>query len=619
MIKKKYILFSVCLLFFVFFVFFLLKVETYIDFLDNENSDGPGVTKRSDPIVAMSPQIARDVASESVVLFEQNGWRLDRDFPSGYLNILYRENIDDDFKELSISTDWRKHSYPLFVTTGDDGSLYVAIYDVVKNTPSGRSILVVKNGVDVYRFSGAREGMPELIAEGLQLGGIDTQLYGQFNNGYLNICGGNSCYALAVDGTSSSWLLEALKNYEFVEVAFGKAEAAAILRRVHDDRAEGELSLEFSQYYLAKFDASGVKSVEGLGDKVPYRLTFADNQPLYIAAETRDDFRDLLYYDINRLGLNGIHEYGANNLEGRVAWRQVYYLNGFISLFREELKWLLPNNIDVFRTRVLEEFELVSRMCLIDYPGLRVKRYSLDREPLVFALHLGRLLDLIDRASAIVSSERMSMCFSSLKDQLLSLDGTVETSAPVATDRGNYVLSLKYKRGFPFWADGANVPYNYISGVATGLLLFGPVGQSLAKEYMSLIHQNEFFGEMPKIWRYWSGLGDAGWNRDAKVSLNTPEYSGNKGAYAHISYRTMDAMALLKVEEVNKGFLDEGLLTHFKELTAKGWLLPHMNEIYSERDHPIVLERSVAQRHARSAASAEIQSQVWALHALNQP
>jgi hypothetical protein len=555
-----------------------------------------------------------------VELFRGERWRLFRHVPSGFLAVHVRSDDSGDFIDVQIPSDWRKHSHPMFAAEDGAGGLLLVIYDTVENTPSGRRLDVVTNRFEVHRLSSdpADRG-PKRLVGGLEFGGIDTQIYGSVDRGSLHLCGDDRCYSVDRSGRARSWSLDALGGTEFVEVAFEGARAAAIVRPRHDDRRDGPVGPAAASYRLATFDPRGNVSTTPLDGGLPFAVRFVAGGPTVSTATTREDLRRVLYHDLRRLGLAGRLDYGANNLEGRVAWSQAYYLNGLASLLGETLAWLRPDDEQALRERLRRETALLLTLCADDYPGFRAKRYSVDREPLLFALHLGRTLHLLLRVRDAVPDLSMDACVGRLSRELATFERTVEEPFVTIAETGAERPFLRYRRGMPFWADGTIVPYNFVSGVASGLALLDDDGRRSAARLMRLMSDEVFSGPPPTLWRYWSGDGDRGWAPESGLSLNTPRYAGNRGAMAHVTYRTKDATALTLVGGAG-GAPEDGvpaaLLDWFRDLTRDGWLLPSMNEVFVREGPPVTLAPAVARRHARSAAAWELQSQVWALHAL---
>jgi hypothetical protein len=76
---------------------------------------------------------------------------------------------------------------------------------------------------------------------------------------------------------------------------------------------------------------------------------------------------------------------------------------------------------------------------------------------------------------------------------------------------------------------------------------------------------------------YWWGRGKNGWTESEGVSSNTLSYSGYTGI-AHISYRSMDAMAVIRLASVDSLFVDTSVIKNIRRLVGKGYLLPFVNQ-----------------------------------------
>ena len=474
----------------------------------------------------------------------------------------------------------------------------------------------VANGVTIYRLLPDGLGTVERLADGLDLGGIDTHLYGSLGPARLHVCGANRCYSIGDGGYRQDWELAPLSSFEFVEVAIRGTQAVAILRRKHDDRFDGEPGSSFSEYFIAEFTHTGNVRIVPVARGIPWRLRFGPFGARYSLASTPGDLRRLFYHDLNRLTHEGSKDLATNNLEGRIAWSQFYYLNAMVSLFNPQLEWLLPDNRNALRARLQSELALLTQFCQDGYPGLLVRRYSYNREPLLIALHLGRVAQLLKRAESFESAGSSRDCRHWLSERLTQLDTTLEETYATTTDDGRPGTYVRFRRGEDFWADGVNVPYNYVSAIAGGLISLDAGNRRAAAEYMSFLVDNEFSAKRPRSWRYWWGIGDAGWSVEDGFSKNTPAYTGNARALAHITYRTMDATTLAQIAYELPDAIPRDLVQHFRFLTKSGWLLPSMNEFWAGHGGVVSIDGAVARRFARSAGVWELQSQVWALHSL---
>lgn len=198
----------------------------------------------------------------------------------------------------------------------------------------------------------------------------------------------------------------------------------------------------------------------------------------------------------------------------------------------------------------------------------------------------------------------------------MKLDETVERQVSLSAEFKG-LRTLAYRRGVPFWADGTNVPHNYVSGYLSGLLANGDEkGVQHARKLAKFILVAEFSENLPISWRYWAATGDAGWSEQEGVSLNTPVWGGNGGASAHITYRSMDAVALAQLQRLAPDSVPRKLVEHFGDLAKRGWILPFVNEELRIQSRARMLDAEVGRYYSRSAAAWELQSQVAALRSI---
>jgi hypothetical protein len=554
-----------------------------------------------------------------VKIHEFEEWQVYRLFPSGYLEIFHRNQFGD-YDRVDLPVSWKRETFPMLIFVFDR-RLYVVSYDVVRNVPSGRRLSISQPGFDLFEIDHEKKDPLRLLANGLDLGaGIDSLIYGRMTPSTISVCGENKCADIGRNGGIKYWSLDALKNYEFIEVVFDVDSSVAIVREKWDDRIDGPINQKKSDFSLAFLSQQGVRMVPIDDIGIPFSLSLKDGKPIWRIAKTQRELQDLFLFEINRMRNRGMIDYGENNLEGRVAWSQIYYLNGLITAASNDFNFLDKDLKILFRDRVKAEVELIARLADGDYPGYRVKRYSIDREPLLFALHLGRVAQLLSRASEqSMASSSVDEVLNRIKHELLQLDRTVEylDNCPNDDFGTEDCMTLFYRQGIPFWADGINVPYNYISGYVGGLIAIdkNPRNFNLLSKLMLPIRNEEGIHNLPSTWRYWWGNGQKGWSYGDLISLNTPAWPGNAAGndLAHITYRSMDAATLILLYNSNNFNTTEREVIHFKRLVEYGWLLPQVNEQLYLMNHRASLNPVVAKRFSRSSQAWQIQSQVWAL------
>lgn len=551
-----------------------------------------------------------------VVLYSSPRWRLARRTPSGYLDV-YRCKESSKCRRLDLTLEWRRNTYPMLAIESG-AALFLVSYDTVANLPSGRRAGVVREGYDLYAFSGQTGGEPDRIAENLKLGGIDDLLYASVSGepaDRIDLCGANRCLTVGIpDRRVASWKTDGLARYDIVELAFHGQSAIALIRKKTNEQVELSSPIPQHPFQIAFLTPEGVETQPLPTERgIPWGLEWQGDSAVLRIAESTSDLADMLRYDLGRMAFSGVMEFGANNLEGRIAWSQVYYLQGLISLLRAHPAADSAMR-EAVRRRLAAEMDHMQRLVGTGYPGLASKRYSVDREPVIFALHLGRVLHLLENWRAVSGVAGMQ---EGIIKMMLALDETVEVL--VSRDLGE-TSTLAYRYGAPFWADGVNVPINYISGYISGLLAVGcPLCVERSRQLARAMMSVEFGDKLPTVWRYWTGIGDTGWQETDTISLNTPVFQGNLGAPAHISYRSMDAIALSHLYRSDRNAVSGRLIDHFADLAARGWLLPFVNEELRIGGRARPLEPEVARYYARSAAAWELQSQIAALRWLPYP
>lgn len=552
---------------------------------------------------------------QGIVLYSSPRWRLLRRVPSGYLEVYTADN--GIWRRLELDLEWRRNTHPMLAMESPQGLIVVG-YDVIANLPSGRRVGVAREGFDLYQLNTASKGQPQRLAENLQLGGIDTLLYGSVRDQQIDLCGGNLC--LTVDLTLDAkrrvvpWALKALAQYDFVEVAFRGQSALALVRKHTIEAQDAHSPIPSDPFQLALLSPNGgaLQSLP-LEDGTPWGVEWQGGTGAIRVARRAEDYAAVLRYDFARMPFAGAMDFGANNQEGRVAWSQSNYLQSLVSLLDAH-----PVADAALREagqlRLVTEIEYTARLADAVYPGLAARRYSIDREPLLFALHLARVAHLTGNIRAAgITTPILERASSVLMQQLLKLDETVEQQQLPSASTEN-LTTLAYRRGLPFWADGANVPHNFVSGYLSGLLVNGgAVAIERARPLAKFILANEFSGKLPVSWRYWAATGDVGWQEQEGVSLNTPAWGGNRGALAHISYRSMDAVALAQLQRLEPDLVPRKLVEHFGDLAKRGWLLPFVNEELRIQSRARMLDTEVGRYYSRSTAAWELQSQVAAL------
>lgn len=502
----------------------------------------------------------------------------------------------------------------LLAAAADARRLVLAIYDAPQNLPSGRIAGVVHDGTELIEFDIESAGQePTTRAQDLQLGGFDNQLHLALGATGITACGIRSCQSTIPGGGTVAWPTAALAGYEFVEVLIVNDGAHALLRREFDGYQGAAPDGSF-HYAVAHLSLRGA-TVEPVSRRcLPWGLHETPQGPGWHCARGTAGVAELIRFELGRLRNSGAMDYAASNREGRSAWSQAYYLGTLAAFAAGRWPALMPeHDAQLLGLRVRGELDLLARQASLP-GGYTSVRYSLHRQPLLFALHLGRIARTLQLGvDAGFDSVIMAQALATLRQQLATLDGTVEVPGTLRW-QGTELQTLRYRPGVDFWADGAPVPYNYISGYVTGLLAVARDDQQMIKRATRLMAGLQRFEPVDtgRTWRYWPAEGHDGWGADDGISANTPEFAGSPSA-AHITYRSMDALALVELHRVNPSAVPVATIEHIAHLVGSGALLAWVNEGLDPLGHRAALAAEVAYRHARATSPWELAALPWAL------
>lgn len=358
-----------------------------------------------------------------------------------------------------------------------------------------------------------------------------------------------------------------------------------------------------------------------------YGLRIENGKLTYSVVSEIPDLLQLFLADMRFMQNSGLMDFGSNNYEGRVAWSQVYYLNAFIDVLSSELNDFVPFPLNDqvkkdMRIRLDMEMFLMDRLLNDDSVGILSKRYTTNRQPAVHAVQSGRILRLFKRYIREIPDPIELKNFKKLEVMTTNLDGHIEQFTQAAVDgyipKGSWYMEFPKGCDFPF--DGVELPYNHmddwVSGVAYG-------ESDVNKDYLDKAHDiirtlisiEKLDTEPPKDfkWHYWWGQAKEGWDSDQKISKNKVNYEGDK-SIAHISYRTIDAMAVLELGHIFDDVLHNGkLINYFKEGVERGDLYLFVSEglaRYNELPKP---PTNVLNKYIRLSSPWELQNAVWAM------
>jgi hypothetical protein len=389
---------------------------------------------------------------------------------------------------------------------------------------------------------------------------------------------------------------------------------------------------DMSPFIVVDIEANTVTQLN-VDEGIPWGITYNSAEGIHLNfAKTISDFTEMISFDIERLTQTGWMEFGINNNEGRIPWSQIYYLNGFLDMIylagksstaNELLSPLLPS----IRERLDLELGILDQMWADGYYYTRA--FTVDRSPALFSVQTSRLLLLMHRYLHEVEDPIFLNSYEDIRETVRSLNQHIEIMAYDGQPNdwlasGRPYLMWPYGSGFPF--DGLNVPYNHQNEWAYSIV---ETRDSLSEDDSVLADATDilrFFieqvapdGNFPLDgqWYYWWGQAFEGWAIEDNISVNRPEYRGDRGL-AWISFKSIDVMSVLSAIQLisEDTMLQDGIIDSVHYLTEQGLLYPFVSYSLAQLDRDVIISRDVAQRYARVSSVWEIQSGVWAWYSL---
>lgn len=359
---------------------------------------------------------------------------------------------------------------------------------------------------------------------------------------------------------------------------------------------------------------------------VPWGLSWSVRRLQIDHARSPEQLGQLFARDFLAAQHRGWFEFGINNDEGRIPWSQIYYLNGLLDLLdvarrSDGAQRVFGPLVSGVRQRLDLEIALIDRHQAAG--RYRTRAFTVDRSQALFAVQTARLLLLFQRYRSEVPGALPLASFDSLKRDVLTLKDHIEVLARqgeteqwLAPGRAH----LRWPKGSKFYFDGLAVPFNHqnewayaVAENADPVADAAPLAaaRDIVQHFVDRIAPG---GQLPAtgVWDYWWGRAHDGWTSSDKVSDNKPEYPGDKGK-AWISFRTIDAMALLSVSRQADPAVHAKALESAAALTSKGLLYPLANQALVPHTGRIHLQPEVANEYARLTSPWELANVVWSL------
>lgn len=357
---------------------------------------------------------------------------------------------------------------------------------------------------------------------------------------------------------------------------------------------------------------------------IPFRLRVEDGRVGLSFANTPSTLASMLEFDIERANAGWL-EFGTDNVEGRVPWSQIYYLNGFLDflLLADDSRERWGDFSAVLRgmrSRLDQEMAIVDRHWREG--RFETRAFTVDRSLALFAVQTSRLLLVMQRYLSELPDPSVLPGYRQLRADAARLTGhidvmTLDGQEPWWWPQG--VPYLAWPKGSAFSFDGLNVPFNHQNEWAYAVTRAG-VGpgpradaQAIVSQFLRRIAPD---GRLPATgtWDYWWGKAYDGWTEAEGVSINNPEYDGDH-LPAVISFRSIDAMSALALGST----LDPTTRSHLEAsaaaLVAKDKLYPFVGYELRRAGVDVELPEEVIRRYIRVSSPWELQNAAWAYSA----
>jgi len=376
------------------------------------------------------------------------------------------------------------------------------------------------------------------------------------------------------------------------------------------------------------FELIGPEGIElpVIGKGIPYNLQANGDVVSITEATNSSDFAAMLRFDVERLN-GGWLEYGIDNVEGRIPWSQIYYLNGFLDFIGlqasgDDERWAdFATLATQVHERLDKEILILSDRWLSG--GYLTRAFSVDRSEQLFAVQTSRLLLLFDRYLTEMWRPKNLPAYDDLRDSVDKLRGHIEVMArsgekPWWLPPGD--AHLVWPKGSAFYFDGLNVPFNHQNEWAYAVHRLGLSSKIAADDITShFLRRIAPDGILPQtgVWDYWWGRAYDGWTVEDQVSVNTPDYPGDHLS-AWISFRSIDATSVLAAMPTLPKGIANRLMASASSLVQDGKLYPFVSQELRRVGLDITVNDDVARRYVRVSSPWEIANAVWAYKALLQ-
>lgn len=543
---------------------------------------------------------AKEMFGQSVVLFEHKGDKfLSIELPSRFDEFLFR------------SAAWVENQM--------EASLYVVLYNTTSCTHQLYRMHLTKQEQFVLddAFScdlnfGANE-----IDENVQM--IVTKPQPSYN--------GNR--ALLILGSEAYYCYQSWVPYTIARRTYG---TEGVLSEIFDDGANQYFMYLQEERTVAVLcnanNAEDISSVRTYNGELAMIERRTEEKPQIVTVSSNADKIALLRKDLSHLPCSGVGELGSNNYEGRLPWSSVYYWNGLIDFMLPQFdEFLAIPGFEKFRFEIKARLDLemkVLNQLLSSEIGLASKRYVVNRKLHLSVLHSQRILETVDRYRKYVESPVEVLGYDLLWERARTMKNTEEILVTATKGDRNGVAegSQYFLTNEDLILDHVAAPYNYLSGWVSATCQkqqfyndVVPGELTLAKDLISiLLHDPQFLDKDEKAeWPYFFGEAYDGWDAPGEHK-NVPYYVGDKHI-ADISYRSMDAKAIIYAMTVIPELRDDSVLNYLRQCVQNGSLYPFVNEAFIACGLPIAeIDPSALADNARVYHLWNTQVAAWSFY-----
>ncbi|MEC5129369.1 hypothetical protein VSU19_21590 [Verrucomicrobiales bacterium BCK34] len=363
---------------------------------------------------------------------------------------------------------------------------------------------------------------------------------------------------------------------------------------------------------------------------VPWGLNLNHKGELtWRSANSVEQLRAMFVRDFTAAKSSGLLNLGSSNIEGRVAWSQIYYLNGLLDIVylanRDDRIYDLfyPLYGEIIE-RLDLEFYLLDRLLESEW-GYATRAFTVGREAGLFAVQTSRLASLFHRYRNEVNDSVFLQNESSFVSSMMVLQDHFEEISEQADKVDEWAMvgeaHLKWPKGNAFYFDGLNVPYNHQNEWAKAVFeaqLNGyavpEVNLRTARDVISMfIRNNSSDGELPLSgdWPYWWGQAWKGWGINEGISVNKPVYPGDH-ILAWISFKTIDCSSVLTAHLAGEVAVESRFLDSISRCVEQGKVYPFLLRLLSESGRFPSLHDAASRAYVRINSPWEVSNFAWA-------